>query len=90
MELLNENLRQPHSSVQLAAAAALRVFLFVYFGSGAAPTERWATDIVIYSSMYMHVQGFICWRKGGRCSGHPISGDAFDTWDNAVRTRVEV
>ena len=40
VEHLNENLRQPHASVQGAAAAALRRFLFACFGAGGAPSDR--------------------------------------------------
>ena len=40
VELLNENLKQPHESVQAAAARALRHVLHAYFGGAAAPTER--------------------------------------------------
>jgi hypothetical protein len=42
VDLLNENLRQPHASVQLAAQLALRVFLFQYFGTrtDSTPSER--------------------------------------------------
>lgn len=40
VESLNEHLRQPHDSVQCAARDALREFLFSYFSSGEAPSER--------------------------------------------------
>ena len=40
VELLNENLKQPHESVQAAAARALRHVLHVFFGGSAAPSER--------------------------------------------------
>lgn len=43
VEVLNENLRQPHASVQEAAHSALRVFLFNYFGVqgvDSVPSER--------------------------------------------------
>ena len=33
LELLNENLKQPHEMVQRAAANALRQFTFTYFSS---------------------------------------------------------
>lgn len=39
-EIMNENLKQPHEAVQIAAADALRQLLFVCFGKGDAPSDR--------------------------------------------------
>lgn len=40
METLNENLKQPHESIQKAAASALRQMLFTYFPIATEPSER--------------------------------------------------
>jgi hypothetical protein len=48
VELLNENLKQPHELVQKAASSALRQFLFTYFSSSATdPSDNLQTVTVL-------------------------------------------
>jgi hypothetical protein len=55
LETLNENLRQPHEIVQVAASQALREYLFCYFGHSDMKSE--AIEKVLALTCDVYIQG---------------------------------
>lgn len=66
MEFLNENLRQPHEHIQLAASAGLRQMLFSYFpvSPETGPSERLQTLTVLKYMEGLRVEANVAVTRG--------------------------
>ena len=59
LDIINENLKQPHRKVQIAAQTALRQFLFVYFNSKQSSLSTSPTERLQNATVRMYLKGLM-------------------------------